>query len=268
MEFLLFVLRPEFYLPIIYVLIGYVFFKLIKKIITTLFNKRKRFNSKNNKRYNTLLQVTVDCVKVVIVALVILSILTVYGVDVKAALAGLGIISVLIGLAFQDLFKDFIVGFAIILEDYFSVGDTIEVSGFKGEVLHIGIKSTKIKRYDGPVLIIANRNIDKVINYTTTNSLAIVDIPVAYECDIEHVEDILQKLFKKLPSKIEDIKGEIDIWGVDELGSSAVVIKVAVKTTPLQNFAVERKIRKEVKKVFDKEGIKIPYTQIEVHHGK
>ena len=81
-------------------------------------------------------------------------------------------------------------------------------------------------------------------------------------------EEVLTKLFKELNTKIDHLKGEISIWGVESLGDSAVVIKVAVLTECMEHFGVQRKIRKEVKKVFDKKGIKIPYTQIEVHNGK
>lgn len=262
------ILIPEVYLPIIYIIFGYIIFRLVKKIVTTVFERQKRINIRNKKRYNTVVQLVLDVIKIVIVTFVILSILTVYGIDVAAVLAGLGIASVLIGLAFQDLFKDVIVGFFIIIEDQFSVGDTIEVGGFKGEVLHVGMKSTKIKKFDGPIMIIANRNIDKVINYTNTESMAIVDIPVAYEEDLERVEKLLTDLFKKLNKKLEYLKGEIEIWGVEDLDSSAVKIRVAVKTEVLQHFGVQRKIRKEVKDLFDKEGIKIPYNQLEVHNGK
>jgi small conductance mechanosensitive channel len=264
------VLIPQVYLPFIYIIVGFIIYQIIKKVMTTIFKKQKKLNisSRNAKRYNTVYQVILDIIKILIVTLVLLSILTVYGIDVAAALAGLGIISVLIGLAFQDLFKDVIVGFFIIIEDQFSVGDTIEVSGFKGEVLHVGMKSTKLKKFDGPIMIIANRNIDKVINYTNTDSLAIVEIPVAYESDNDHVEEVLTVLFKKLNTKLEHLKGEIQIWGVEELANSAVVIKVAVLTECMKHFGVQRQIRKEVKKVFDKEKIKIPYNQIEVHNGK
>lgn len=264
------ILIPEVYLPIIYISVGYISYIIVKKIMLAIFNKQKKLhgNGRNSKRYNTVFQVVIDIIKIVVVTLVVLSILTVYGVDVAAALAGLGIVSVLIGLAFQDLFKDVIVGFFIIVEDQFSVGDTIEVGGFKGEVLHVGMKSTKIKKFDGPIMIVANRNIDKVINYTNTESMAIVDIPVAYEEDIDRVEEVLTNLFKKLNKKLNHLKGDIQIWGVDELASSAVVFKVAVKTEVLEHLGIQRQIRKEVKKEFDKEGIKIPYNQIEVHNGK
>ncbi len=257
-----------FYLPFVYTFAGIIVYAIIKKIIVALFNKQSKLMKTNKNRYKTLVQLLVDLIKFIVIFIVILSILTVYGVDVKAALAGLGIASVVVGLAFQDLFKDLIVGFSIILEDYFSVGDTITVDGFRGEVIHIGLKSTKVKSFDGQILAIANRNIDKVINHSRNQSLAIVEVPVAYESDLDKVEKVLTNLFKELQEEIEEITGEITIWGVDDLGDSAVVYKVVAPTVPMQHFMVQRKIRKAVKVRFDKEHIKIPYTQIEVHNGK
>ncbi len=262
------ILNKKIYLPIFYIVIGITFYVLLKKIIVTLFSKRKKLSPKNVKKYKTLLQIITDCIKIIIIILVLLSILAVYGVNVKAALAGLGIASVLIGLAFQDLFKDVIVGFSIIVEDYFSVGDIVEVADFKGEVLHIGIKSTKIKRLDGPIMVIANRNIDKVINYSNTNSLAIVDIPVAYEENIDNIEKVLNELFSKLSKKLPHLRKDITIWGVEELADSSVIIRAVAETDPMEHFNVQREIRKAVKQEFDKKGIKIPYPQIEVHNGK
>ena len=263
-----FILSKYFYLPIIYILVGVVIYKILKKIVVAVFNRQSRLIGKNRKRYSTLVQVIVDFIKIIIIAFVLLSILTVYGVDVKAALAGLGIVSVIVGLAFQDLFKDFIVGFTIIIEDYFSVGDTIKIGEFKGEVTHIGLKSTRLKNMDGSILIISNRNIDRVINYSSKYSLAMVEIPVAYESDLDKVEKVLTDLFKKLNKSIKELKGDIEIWGVEELGDSAVVYKIAAQTQILQQFSVQRQIRKAVKVEFDKENIKIPYNQIEVHNGK
>ena len=262
------ILSKYFYLPIIYIVVGVVIFKILKKIVVAVFNRQSRLIGKNRKRYSTLVQVIVDFIKLIIVALVILSILTVYGIDVKAALTGLGIVSVIVGLAFQDLFKDFIVGFTIIIEDYFSVGDTIKIGEFKGEVTHIGLKSTRLKNIDGSILIISNRNIDRVINYSSKYSLAMVEIPVAYESDLDKVEKVLTDLFKKLNKSIKELKGDIEIWGVEELGDSAVVYKIAAQTQVLEQFSVQRQIRKAVKVEFDKENIKIPYNQIEVHNGK
>ena len=257
-----------FYKPILYIFIGIIFYSIVKRIIISLFNRQSKLLKQNKNRYKTLVQLLIDIIKFVVIFIVIISILSVYGVNVQAALAGLGIVSVVIGLAFQDLFKDYIVGFSIILEDYFSVGDTITVADFRGEVIHIGLKSTKIKSYDGSIMAIANRNIDKVINYSRSQSLAVVEIPVAYESDLDKVEKVLSDLFKTLPNFIPEIEGDITIWGVEELGDSAVVYKIVAPTVPMQHFMVQRKIRKAVKNRFDKEKIKIPYTQIEVHNGK
>ena len=91
-----------FYKPIVYVFIGIIVYTIIKKIIISLFNRQSKLLKQNKNRYKTLLQLVVDIIKFVTIFIVIISILSVYGVNVQAALAGLGIVSVVVGLAFQD----------------------------------------------------------------------------------------------------------------------------------------------------------------------
>ena len=150
----------------------------------------------------------------------------------------------------------------------YEVGDTIEVEGFMGEVVFLGLKTTRIKNYKGATQIIANRYMDKMINYSLANSLAIVDVSVAYENNNEEVEKVLNDLFKKLNGKIENATGDIQLWGVNNLDDSSVVYRIAVETESMMQWKVERFLRKEIKQAFDKANIKIPYPQVEVHNGK
>ena len=240
-------LIKEIYLPIIYIIVGIIVYQIVKTIIKRIFNIDKKVISNkkiDKKKVKTLEQLIINIFRILIITLVILSILPIFGIDVKTYLAGLGVIGVVIGLALQDVLKDFIVGFSLIMENYFSVGDTIEVNGFKGKVTYLGIRTTKIQQYSGPMLIIPNRNIQEVINYTNTYSQAIVDVGVAYESDFDKVEQTLTKLSEKLTKELKDIIGDVEVLGI------------------------ERKIRKAILDAFEKEKIKIPYTQIEVHNGK
>ena len=264
-------LIKEIYLPIIYIIVGIIVYQIAKAIIKRIFNIDKKViaNKKiDKKKVKTLEQLIINIVRILIIILVLLSILPVFGIDVKTYLAGLGVIGVVIGLALQDILKDFIVGFSLIMENYFSVGDTIEVNGFKGKVTYLGIRTTKLQQFAGPMLIIPNRNIQEVINYTNTYSQAIVDVDVAYESDFNKVEQVLIDLAKILTKELQDIIGEVEVLGIEKLASSSVTFRVMVFTEPLKQFTVERKIRKEILKTFGKEKIKIPYTQIEVHNGK
>lgn len=265
------ILIKEIYLPIIYILIGFIIYKVAKRIIKKIFKIEKRTigNKKiDKKKLKTLEQLIINILRCVVVVFVLLSILTVFGVNVKTFLAGLGVIGVVFGLALQDILKDFIVGFSLIIENYFSVGDTIKINEFKGKVIYLGLRTTKLQQFEGPVLIIPNRNITEVINYTNTYSQAIVDIDVAYESDFEQVETVLEKTANRLSSTLTGIVDKVEVLGVENLSSSSVTYRLMVTTKPLEQFTVQRQMRKEVLTALNEAKIKIPYPQLEVHNGK
>ena len=255
--------------PIIYILLGVIIYNIIKNII----NKLPRFSKKALKptqaqRVKTIRLLLLNVIKYIIVILVTLAILSVFGINVKSILAGLGIGTAILGLAFQDMAKDLIAGIGIITEGTYDVGDTIEIEGFMGEVTVLGLKTTQIRNYKGAVKIISNRYMDNIINYSLNNSLAQIDVSVAYEHDTSKVEEVLNKLIEDLRGKIEFAKKDIEVWGVESLADSSVVYRVVLECEPTKNFAVQRRLRKEIKDAFDKAHIKIPYNQIEVHNGK
>lgn len=99
------------------------------------------------------------------------------------------------------------------------------------------------------------------------NSLAIVDIDVSYEEDNEKVEKVLTELATELTKTLPKLKGKVELLGIQELASSSVKYRMIAPTISMEHFEIERKIRKEVKERLDKENIKIPYPQLEVHHG-
>jgi small conductance mechanosensitive channel len=254
--------------PICYIIIGIVLFRIIKKLILQATNKKKNLKAAQKQRVNTLRTLIINIIKYAIYILVILAILSNFGVNVKSILAGLGIGTALIGLAFQDLAKDIIGGISIITEGSYEIGDTIEIEGFTGEVVFIGLRTTRIRNFKGATKIIANRYMDNIINYSDNNSLAVVDVSVAYECDEKAVEEAFEKLFKELNGKIPNATKDLELWGVNELSASSVDYRVVVETLPMKHIAAERFLKKEIKKAFDASDIKIPYQQIEVHNGK
>ena len=265
------ILIKEVYMPIIYIAIGTIIYQVLKQIIKKIFNIDKRvLNNKNldKKKIKTLEQLIINILRILVITFIILSIMTVFGIDVKTFVAGIGVIGVVVGLALQDILKDFIVGFSLIIENYFSVGDTIEINGFKGKVTYLGLRTTKLQQYAGPILIISNRNITEVINYTNTYSQAIVDVNVAYESDVDKVEIILKDLATNLTTKLDYIEGEVEVLGIDKLELSSITFRIMVFTKPLKHLITERIIRKEVIKTLRQHHIKIPYQQIEVHNGK
>jgi small conductance mechanosensitive channel len=265
------ILVPKVYLPIIYIFIAIIINGIIKRIIDKLLEKKQKNLSKssyNYKKTETFKVLVKNIIKYIIIIFLILAILTVYGIDVTSVLAGLGIVGVVIGLALQDLAKDIIAGVSIILENQYAIGDIISIGDFKGEVIFLGLKTTRIKNYEGQVKIIANRNATEVINYSMEDSLAIVDIDVSYEEDNDKVEKVLTNLAEELTNTLPKLKGKVELLGIQELSSSSVRYRIIAPTNSMAHFETERKIRKLVKERLDKEHIKIPYPQIEVHNGK
>lgn len=255
-------------ITIVYILIGVLIFSVFKRIIKKASNRNRFLKAAQKQRVKTISTLTLNIIKYIILILVGLAILSLYGVNVKSILAGLGIGTAIIGLAFQDLAKDLIAGFTIITEGEYEVGDTIELDGFMGEVTSIGLRTTRIRDFKGATKIVANHYMDNIINYSINNSLAVVDVSIAYETDEKLIDDTFNSLFKKLNKELEFATKDIEVWGVHSLSDSAVIYRVVVETKPMKHIVTERVLRKEIKKAFDKVGIKIPYTQIEVHNGK
>ena len=254
------ILKKEIIAPIAIVLVSYIIYKIVVSII------KKRFKAKS-KKTETIKTLFINIIKVFFIAVAIIMILDVYGIDVRTILASLGVFAAVLALAMQDLLKDFISGISIVLEGQFSIGDIISVGDFKGEVVYLSLKTTKIKSYTGEIKIIANHNIENVVNYSINESLAIVDICVSYNEDLEKIEKVLNNICKKMNREIEDLKGEFEILGVQELGDSSIKYRLTCLTVPCKHLVVQRKAYKIIKQEFDKNNIEIPFPQVVVHNG-
>lgn len=260
-----------FTLPVVYIAIGIITYIILKRIINNIFTK-KYFTAVAKRHYqkraDTIRIMILNILKYVIIILIILSILTIYGINIRSIVAGLGVATAIIGLAFQDIAKDLLAGIFIIAEDQYEIGDTIQVGDFMGEVTFIGLKTTRIKDYKGRTKIIANHNITEVINYNLANSVAIVDICIDYEANMDKVEKVLNNLAKDLTKTLPKLKGDVQVLGITELADSSVVYRITAPVSSMEQYTTERIMRKKIKEVLDKEKIKIPFTQLEVHNGK
>ena len=127
---------------------------------------RKNMNTEQKHRIQTILQMVSSFLKYAFLILVILVVLANFGVNVVSLLAGLGILAVILGLAFQDMIKDVIAGIVIIMEDQFKVGDEVKIDDFKGVVNKVGLKTTEITGKSGEIKIVSNRNMDGLVNYS------------------------------------------------------------------------------------------------------
>lgn len=254
-------------LPIIYIAIGLIVYNIIKRIINKSI-KIESLRPQHRQRAQTVSMLLLNIIKYIILIIVLLAILSGFGINIKSILATLGITTAIIGLALQDLAKDIIAGFSIITENQYEVGDTIEVDAFMGEVISLGLKTTKIKDYKGAIKIISNHNMDKIINYSQSNSLAVIDIDVDYKHNPDDVEKVLKDLSIKLKNRVPNSLGDLTVQGITDLSTSSVVYRVTQKVKPMKQYEAERFLRKEIKKHFDENNIKMPYSQIEVHNAE
>lgn len=254
--------------PFIYVLIAVVFYLIISKIASLIFDRNKEaLMERQLNRIITLKAMTMSIIKYIMVFAVILATMANFGIDITSLLAGIGIAGAILGLAFQDFVKDIIAGFSIITENQYEVGDLIEVGDFKGRVTSVGLKTTRIRDYRGKVKIISNRNISELINWSRHDTLAEVKVSASYENDPDKVLDVLEKVKKELDGSMEQMTGEIRIYPMTDMEESAIKYTIQCPCKSYKHFAVQRAIRHEVYKAFKANKIKIPYPQLEIHGG-
>lgn len=254
---------------LIYIIVAIIVYEIIKKIVIKSLNRnQKKLNNVHFQRVKTIQNLILSIVKYTIIIITIVTILSVWGFNVTTLVAGLGLGTAIIGLAFQDLAKDIIAGFAIITEGQYEVGDTIEIDNFMGEVTSISLKTTEITNFKGAKYIVSNRYMDKVINYSDNPLLAIVDISTPYEEKTDKVEKVLKDMIEEINDKVPNSEGDLLLWGIQSLSESSVVYRISVPAKSMKHFETERYLRKQIKDHLDKAGISIPYNQIEVHHGK
>lgn len=251
----------------IIILAAFVIYFIIKIIITKIVNvKSEKYKHEKNRR-KTVLVLLKNISKYAVILITVICLLSIWHVNATALITSIGALGVVIGLVFQDLLKDILVGISIIMEDTFSLGDFVEINGFKGEVVRFNFKSTRLKSLTNEIRIISNRNITEVTNYSLNKIMLVINVNAPYEEEYEKIEKVLTEIVKNLSK--DEMFDEIELApGIEELASSSVVYRISAIISIKDKFPAKRKILKEIKVTFDKNKISIPYTQIEVHNAK
>lgn len=235
---------------------------LIMKVITARVKKGK------NKRRYTVIKLVESIIKYLVILIDFFVLLGIWGINVTAALAGVGIVGLVVGLGAQDLIKDLIAGIGIVMDDQYDVDEVVEINGFKGKVTEIGLRTTRLINASGEIRIIRNGSISDLSNFSRTFSVAVALIDISYDEDIDKVIKVLDD---NLPSLKENypqiIEGPV-VVGVDALADSSVTIRVTAKTNPEDHYAVQRALLKYTKELFEENNIDMPYPQVVVHGVK
>ena len=266
-DFLNFIGKVEVYGPLVTILVAYIIYNIIKSTLTKLISHGNK-NTYESKKRKTVIVLLTNIIKIFTIIIVILIILNIYKIDTTSIIASLGVASAVLGLAFQDTLKDVIAGITIILENYYIVGDFIKYKDFMGEVVSFGFKSTKVKNFDNEIMTISNRNISEIINLSQEKAAVIIDIPIAYEEDIDKVEKTIDVILKKIAKDKDVFADACSYLGVNKLDSSSVNYIIRFLCDHDKQWNCRRMALRIIKQELDKAGIKIPYNQIEVHNGK
>lgn len=243
---------------LIYIVLVYAVCKIIRIIFSV---KMKKSN-----KAKTVFSLLDGFVKYACAIAIIILVLKACGVDTTALVASVGVLTLVVGLGAQPLIADIIAGIFIIFEDEYHVGEIVTINDFRGEVIEIGIRSTKLLDAAGNIKIINNSAIGDVINLSRELSLAVVDCDFPYDVPIEYVEKILKDNFDNIAKNIPAIKEGPYYKGVCMYKDSNVTIKIVAKCIEADRFQVERDMNREYRRLLKENDIDIAYPQVVINY--
>ena len=227
--------------------------------------------SEAEKRAKTLGKIINSIGFVLVLGVAVMLILDEFGINIMPIITGAGIAGLAVGFGAQNLVRDVISGFFLILEDQIRVGDIAQINGTGGTVEAIKLRTTILRDINGTVHIFPNGEIKEVANLTKEFSYYVINLGIAYKENVDSVMQVLKEIGAELQQDSEFgifILDPLEILGVDEFGDSQVTIKIRIKTKPLKQWAVGRELRRRIKNTFDSKGIEIPFPHLSVYFGE
>ena len=227
-------------------------------------NRIQERQARSAQRIETIAAVLKSLATALILAVAALLCLSELNIDLAPLIAGAGIAGLAVGFGAQSLVRDFLAGMFILIEDQFGVGDVVDVGDTSGTIEKVSLRTTTLRDVSGVVWTVPNGEIHRTANHSQLWSRAILDIGVSYDTDIDQASEIMKAVADELWHENDPdltILEEPSVWGVQELGNDAVVIRLVVKTDPSEQWAVGRVLRARIKKAFDEAGIEIPFPQ-------
>ncbi|OGO02704.1 MAG: hypothetical protein A2Y72_04095 [Chloroflexi bacterium RBG_13_53_26] len=223
-----------------------------------------------NKRVDTLSGVLVAAFQAVVVAVITFMMLSEIGLNISPILAGVGVVGIAIGFGAQSLVKDILAGLFIIMENQYRKGDVVRIADTSGLVEDINMRRTLLRDLDGIVHSVPNGEIRVASNLTKGYSRVNMNIGVGYGTDLNHAIAVINRVGKELaqdPAWAADFLTTPQVLRVDNLGDSGIDIKIMADTKPTKQWAIMGELRLRLKKVFDEEGIEIPWPHTKVYFG-
>ena len=221
-----------------------------------------------SQKFTTVFILVVNFLKWVVVIGAVFMCLSACGLKAEFSAAGAGIVALIIGLGSQSLVADILAGIFIVFEGDYQVGDIVILDGWRGEIQAIGVRTTKLMDAGGNVKIVNNSDIRSIINQTKELSLAKVYVGTRYEDRIENIESVIADNLETIKKNIPAIVEGPFYKGVSELGESSVDLLFVAKCKEEDIYQVQRDLNREIKIMFDNNGIGIPFPQVVIHKGE
>jgi small conductance mechanosensitive channel len=223
------------------------------------------------KRINTLTGIILGGTQIALMTVFLIMIMSKFGLNIGPLLASAGILGLAIGFGAQELVRDYITGFFMLLENQIRTGDVAIINGTGGLVEKIEMRTITLRDFTGTVHVFQNGKINTLSNMTKEWSAMVFDIGVAYKEDVDQVMEIMKETgdeLQKDPEHGPNIIEPIEVFGLDKFGDSALVIKARLKTKPIMQWTIGREYRRRLKKAFDQQNIEIPFPHTTVYWGE
>jgi moderate conductance mechanosensitive channel len=235
------------------------------RIIALLARRNDRGTAEEREnRAKTLVGVLHNALRTTAIVVGFTMILQEFNVPIGPLLGGVAVIGLAVAFGAQSLIKDYFTGFMVLLEQQYMIGDVIQIGPISGQVENITLRLTVLRDLEGKVHFIPHGQITIVTNMTHGWSRAVFDIGIAYGEDAERAIGVLLQLAAELrqdPTFGPSIIGDAEMYGVDTLGDSAVILKFGIKTLPTKRWDIKRELLKRIKHKFDELKIEIPFPQ-------
>ena len=182
-------------------------------------------------------------------------------INITPLLASAGVVGVALGFGAQSLVKDYLSGIFLILEDQFGVGDIVDLGPVVGTVEEVSLRVTQLRDMTGVVWYVRNGEVLRVANQSQGWTMAIVDVPIAYDEDLERVRELVEAVADEMDNDAAYDQMLLDkpaYAGVESVSGDAVIIRVTAKAAPEQQAAVTRILRERLKRAFDLAGVRLP----------
>ena len=234
----------------------------LERVMILASDKTDQESGTASKRAATLTGILRTIALSAIWAIIIIESLQLVGLDIAPILAGAGILGLAVGFGAQNLVRDLISGFFIILEDQIRLGDVAVINGTGGTVETITFRTITLRDFSGVVHIFPNGGITTLSNMSKDWSAFVLDMGVAYREDTDRVVAVMRAVGEELRRDPEFgalMIESIEVVGVENFADSAVTLRSRIKTKPAEQWKVGREYRRRLKKAFDAQGIEIPF---------